>query len=168
MMDAHSSLLTAISHRPYSISSSHLNLGLLLLPSGLLSYFLNSPSLIHSYCMSTHSSLFVLIFTIVPRSLYSSLNSWLVHIHHIPCSTNGPYTLLHIFLSHIPSLVISITAIATVPLPNTTAGFTIVLYILILTALLMALDLNIFLRALQSCTKLDTICVSPVLKTEHC
>jgi len=62
-MNAYSSLSTFISHhlitfisnRYFSTSSSHLNLGLslLLLSSGLiLKYFLNCPSLIHSYYMS--------------------------------------------------------------------------------------------------------------------
>ena len=32
-------------------------------------------------------------------SLYSSLNSWLVLILHIPCSPTGPYILHNIFLS---------------------------------------------------------------------
>ena len=131
-------------HLPQILLSSHLSLGLLLvlLPSGLRSYISLTSlpwSILTTY--PTHSNPFILISAATSRSLYSSLNSWLVHIHHIPCSNTAHYILLNIFLSYIPSLVISISAIAPVSLLKTTSGFTFVLYILILTALLMALAL---------------------------
>jgi len=141
-------LLTFVSPISFSTSSSHLILGLaiLLLPSGLLSnIFLNVlPRSILTTC-PIHSNLFFLMSATMTRSLYSSLNSGLVLILYIPCSTTGPRILLNIFRSHVSSLVTTISLTAHVSLPNTTASSTIVLHILILTALLVALDPNICL-----------------------
>ena len=139
-------LLTLISHRSFATSSNHLNLGLpiLLLPSSLLlKYFHNYPSMIHSYQCPIHSNLFFVMCATLSKSSCSSRNSWLVLILHIPCSTTGLFILLNIFLSHIFSLFISISVMGHVSLPYTTTGFTIVLYILILTTLLTAQHLNI-------------------------
>jgi hypothetical protein len=75
--------------------------------------------------------------------LYSFLNFWFILILHIPCSATRPYILLNIFLSYLLLILISISLTAQVSLSS---GFTIALDILILTALLMARDLNIYLR----------------------
>jgi len=155
--DANSSLsaafcrhqLTFICHRSFSTSSSHHNLGLplLLLPSGLLSdIFLTVLPWSVLITYPIHSSLFFLISAAMSRSVYSALNSPLVLILHFPCSTTGPYILLNIFLSHIHCFFIPNSVTAHVALPNTATGFTTILYILILTALRMTLDLNICLR----------------------
>ena len=70
-----------------------------------------------------HSNLFFSISATMYRSLCSSLHSWSVHILHIPYSTTGP-CILNTFLCHVSSPFLSITVIAHVSLPNTTAGFT--------------------------------------------
>ena len=105
-------LLNFLSHRSFSTSSSHLILGLLLLVlhSGLVSsrFLIVLPWSILTTC-PINSSLFFLISAALSRSLYSSLNSWLVLIVHIPCSTTSPYIVLHIFLSHVPILFVSIS-----------------------------------------------------------
>ena len=147
-------LLNLISLRYFYTLSSHLNLcfPFLLLLSRLISTaFL---SLLHWSILSTdpsHSNLIFLISAIMSRSLYSSLNSWSVLTLHIPCSTTGPCTLLNISL-HGPILFISISVTASASLSNTTAGFTIVVCILISVALLRALDLNICLHYQTSIT----------------
>jgi hypothetical protein len=51
--------------------------------------------------------------------------------------------ILNIFLSPVSSLFSPIAVTANVSLPHTTTGFSFVLYILILIALLVATDLNI-------------------------
>ena len=89
------------SRTSFSASSRRLKLGLpfLLLPTSLLPniFLIALPfSILTTY--PVHSNLSLLIFAILSSSLYSSLNSSLVLIPHIPCSTNGPYT-LNIFLS---------------------------------------------------------------------
>ena len=121
-------LLTFISHRSFSTSSSHLNpsLPLHLLMSNLLpNIFLTVlPWSILTTC-PIHSNLFFLISATMSRPLHSSLISWLVIILHIPYSTTGPYNLLNILLSHVLSLFISNSIKAHVSLPHTTTGFTI-------------------------------------------
>ena len=142
----HCLLISPIS---FSTSSSHLNLDLPLLPlpsSSLPNTFLTAlPRSILTTC-PIHSRIFFLISATTSRSLYSALSSSLVLILHIPCSTTGPHVLLNIFLSHVLYLFISDSVTAHVPLPNTAVGFTTILYTLILTALLLALDLSICLR----------------------
>ena len=83
--------------------------------------------------------------TTMPKSLYSSCNSWLIHILHIPCSATGLYILLNIFVSHAFSLFMSASIIGHVSLLYTATGCTFISYLLILIALLIALDLNICL-----------------------
>ena len=146
IMDAHSSLSTAfcphlltfISHRSFSTSSSHLNPSLPLRPlmSSLLpNIFLTVlPWSILTTC-PIHSNLFSLISAAMSRPLYISLSSWLVIILQIPYSTTGPNNLLNILLSNVLRLFISIPIKAHVSLPHTTTGFTIVLYNLILTGI---------------------------------
>jgi len=123
-------LLTFISFRFFSTFSTHFQLGLpfLLLPSGLLSNIvLSALHLIHSYYMSTpfHYLLFDVCYYV-----YSSLNSCLVLFLHIPYCTTGPYILLNISLSYVPSLFISISVMARVSLPYTKIAFAIFLYTL--------------------------------------
>jgi hypothetical protein len=65
------------------------------------------------------------------KSLYSSRNSSLV-IRPISCSTTGPYIPLNIFLTHVFSLLISISVTGQVSLPHTATGFTTLQYTLIL------------------------------------
>ena len=101
-----------------------------------LKYLLNCPSLIHSYYVSNPFHSFLFLSATISKSLYSSLNSRLDLFLHTPCSTTVPCILFNIILSHVPSLVISISAIAHISLPHTTTVFTIILYILILTVLL--------------------------------
>ena len=108
IMDAHSSLSTAFCHHLYIFQlfqsrSSPFRTSL----QFTLKYFLNCPSLIHSYYMSNPFESPLLISTAMSRFLYSSINSSLVVIFHIPCSTTGPCTLLDIFLSYM-GLFISI------------------------------------------------------------
>ena len=131
--DAHSFLSTTFcyhlliffSHRSFSTSSSHLNLGLALLPflSGLFTniFLTVLPWTIHATCPIC-SSLFFLIPATMSKSLYSSLSSWSVLILHIPCSTAGTCILLNILLSHVPRLFITISATAHISLPYTAAG----------------------------------------------
>ena len=145
-LDAHSSLTTFISHhlitfisnRSFSTSSSRLNLGLslVLLSSGLpWNIFLTAlPWIILATC-PIHSSLFFFMSATVSKSLYISDNFWLLLILYIPCSITSPYILLNIFLSHVFSLFISISVIVHVSLPHITTGFTNIIYILHLTAL---------------------------------
>ena len=86
LMDTHSFLLTAF------FCYLSLCLPVLLLPSGLLSYiFVTVLSLSILTACPIHSNLFLLIAAAMSRSFYSSLNSWLVLILHIPCSSTGPF-----------------------------------------------------------------------------
>jgi hypothetical protein len=94
-------------------------------PQFILKYFLNDPLIIHScYIFSPFQSI-LLITATMSKSLYCSLNSWLVIILHVPCSNIGPLILLNIFLSHPFSRSTSIPVIRLVLLPYTTAGFTL-------------------------------------------
>ena len=74
---------------------------------------------------------------------YTKLLSGFAICH--PRQRQVPLLVLNIFHPHVPSYFISISVSAHVALPCTATGFTIVLYILILTALLTALILNISL-----------------------
>ena len=107
-------LLTFISNISFSTSSSHLNLSLplVLLPPQFTVKFLNCPSLIHSYQVSNPLQPLLKISATTSRSVYSSLNSWLVLILHINCSTTSPYTLLNIFPLPCISLFISTSVTA--------------------------------------------------------
>ena len=94
--------LNLISHRALSASSNHLSLGLplLLLSSGLLqNTFVTVLSRSIFATCPIHSNLFFLISAPMSRSLYSSLNSWLILILCVPCFTSGPGILLNISLS---------------------------------------------------------------------
>ena len=75
------------------------------------------------------------------RCFYRSLNSRLVLILHIPCSTTGPYLLLNIFF-YVFIRFISVSLMPHVSLPYTAAGFTVVLCVLILCALHKGVDLS--------------------------
>jgi len=152
-MDIHSSLSTAcrrhfltfISSGSFSTSSTHLNLGLPLL---LLPYF--SLALIYLTVLPwsirttgpVHSNLIVLTSAPTSRSSYNTPNSWLLLILYIPCSCTSPHIVLSILLTHAPSLFISVPLTASVSLPYRATG----LYILLVTALRMALDLTMCLR----------------------
>ena len=96
--------------RSFSTSSNHLNLGLPTLP---WSNVTRCP---------IHSNHFFLMSAAMSKYLYSSWNSWLVHILHIPCTTTGPYIVLSIFFSHVFSLFISIFVMGHVSLPHSTTG----------------------------------------------
>ena len=74
--------------------------------------FPNCPSLIHSYHVSNPLQPLLKISANMSRSVYSSLNSWLVLILHINCSTASPYILLNIFPLPCISLFISISVTA--------------------------------------------------------
>jgi hypothetical protein len=111
-----------------------------------LKYFLNYPSMIHSYYISYQFQSSLLMSASMSKSLYSSHYSRLVLMLHIPCSTTGSYILLNIFLSHVFSLFISTSVIGHFSLPYTTTGYIIVLCIFDFNFLLVALDLNIFPR----------------------
>jgi hypothetical protein len=138
-MDAYSSLLTAFCHqlftllscRSFSALSNHLNLGLpllllLLLPACLLwsTYITVLPWSFLTVC-PIYSSLFFLIFAAICRFFYSSHNSWILFILHVPCSTTGPWILLNISLFRVPSLLISISVMAHVSFPYTVTGYDI-------------------------------------------
>ena len=91
-------LLTFITRTSFSTSSSHLSLDipLLLPPTGLLAstFITVLPWPILTTC-PIHSNLFFLISSTVTRSFHSYLNSWLVPILLTPCSTTGPYRVIH-------------------------------------------------------------------------
>ena len=129
----------------FFISSSHLNLGLRLL---LFPYCSLSPIFLTVLPWSIRTtgainySLFFLTSVSVSRSWNSTLNSWLLLILHIPCSTISPCIVLNIFLSHVPSHFIYTPFIAQVSQPYTATD----LYILLAVALLMALEQNICFR----------------------
>jgi len=121
-------LLTFFSCGSFYIPTNHLNLGflLLLLPSDLLSntFFTLLPwSVLTTYPIN--SKFFFLISAAMSRSSYSSLSSLLFLILHIPCCNTGPYILLNILLSNVPSVFISVSIIAHVSLPFARVGFTI-------------------------------------------
>ena len=101
---------TFVSRRAFSAYSSHLNLGLQLplLPSGLLPniFLTDFPWSILTTC-PIHSSLFLLISATMSRSLYSSLNSWLVLIFLISCSNTGQCTLPLLIFSALMQPVLS-------------------------------------------------------------
>jgi hypothetical protein len=119
----------------------------LLLPSSLLSNILLTtfPWSILSRCLVYPNFLFLISAT-MSRTLCSSFNSWLLLIFHIPWSTIGPHIILSIFFSHLFSLFKFISLIGRISLPYTINIFTIFSYVLIITALFIALYLNICLK----------------------
>ena len=102
---AHSSLSTAVCHRlltfisrrSFSTSSTHINLGLPLLPlpSGLFSdIFLTVLTCSILIACPIHPNFFFLISVTTSISLYNSPSSSLVLILQIPCSATVPVSLL--------------------------------------------------------------------------
>ena len=115
---------------------------LLLLPSSLLSYIFWTPCLIRSYY----------VFKPFQSLLISATMSRSLHVAHFLIfflfSIFLPLPLVHLsfFLFHVPRLSYPFQSQAMFHPHCATTGFTVILRILIVTALLMAVDLNLCLR----------------------